>query len=158
MSQSIEMSNDGSTATAITLKNIVTYTLQIISKLRLKELCEIATLREAAVAVICSVLRSTDSLQVRTSYLYNFNLLWKRTNMCTYIHTYYRSRIKCLLFVPKTQTRDGTVQNTPHHTKKQKSTENLPRFSFLVWCGVNFYHAKRAYWHEKQTFYSATVI
>ena len=54
------------------------------------------------------------------------------------------------------------VRNTPHHTKKRKSTENLPRFSFLVWCGVIFDYAKQAfefdYEHEMQTYYSATVI
>ena len=38
------------------------------------------------------------------------------------------------------------VQNTPHHTKKQKATENLPRSSYLVWCGVNFWPCHSRVW------------
>ena len=49
---------------------------------------------------------------------------------------YYRSRIKCPLFVPKTQTpRAGHVQSTPHHTKKAKNLGNFPLL-FLIFSMV----------------------
>ena len=86
------------------------------------------------------------------------NKIMTRPPALTY---YYRSRIKCPPFVPKTQTPRVTSKSPHTILKKQKIWRT---FLFLIFSMVwgqflTMPHTfELDFGHEKQTFYSATVI